>query len=114
MKKLKCINVPWGYQSINGICGTMFGVYSIWCSKNKQCIYVGMAAPQSSIKKRLHDHWKGGHNDMLWLWIKAFGDHLEVCYIPMDSCIASIRELEEQLISLWNPKTNIQHNLGRK
>ena len=51
------------------------GLYSFWFRKT--CIYVGKAE-DSSIKKRLTDHWTRTHNDYLRYWIDAKGPKLRI------------------------------------
>ena len=98
--------VPWSYPSIQDVPGGMWGVYAFWCRDTGKCVYVGQAAEQQ-IRERLRDHWRGSHNRMLSLWIRAFGQHLSVCYAPVQK--SRIDKLEQRLIRLWMPEANIRH-----
>ena len=83
------------------------GVYAFWCRDNGKCIYVGQAKDRP-IKKRLTEHWRDSHNDILKLWIRVFGRNLDVCYMSAES--SKIDTLERRLIKAWKPEANIQHN----
>ena len=51
---------------------------------------------------------RGSHNEILKLWIQAFGDNLDVCYMAAES--SKIDTLEKRLIKAWKPEANKQHN----
>ena len=80
------------------------GVYSFWHEESGICIYVGMAEDQP-LKERLLQHWRGSHNKMLALLLRAFGRRVIVSYIPIKEC-DKIPQVEERLIRLWKPAAN--------
>lgn len=82
------------------------GVYAFWCRTNGKCIYVGKAERQS-IRVRLMQEWRNSHNENLSLWIKSFGEFLDICYLPVKD--GKINKMETRLIKMWRPETNIQH-----
>ena len=86
----------------------MTGVYVFWCRENNKCVYVGKAS-ERPIQARLREHWRRSHNETLRLWIQAFGDYLDICYVPVEH--GRITRLERRLIRLWNPEANVQHKL---
>ena len=99
--------IQWSYPNISGMPRSISGVYAFWCRENEKCVYVGQAADQS-IKERLRQHWCGSHSETLNLWIQAFGEHLDVCYMVVEP--SKIDRLEKRLIRLWRPEVNVQHN----
>ena len=98
----------WSYLGIELIPKDIFGVYAFWCRDNGKCIYVGKAEDQP-VKKRLGDHWRKSHNEILRLWIEAFGDNLDVCYMSVEN--HRIDSLERRLIKTWKPEANLEHNV---
>lgn len=82
----------------------MVGLYGFWCRKNGRCIYIGKAKEQP-IRERLLQHWKGSHNETLNLWIEAFGNYLDICYLPI-SRQNIIDKMETELIRKWNPEAD--------
>ena len=99
--------MQWSYTAISKIPRANFGVYAFWCRDNGKCIYVGKAK-DSPIRSRLNDHWRGSHNEILKLWIQAFGGNLDVCYMTAER--SKIDTLEKRLIKAWKPEANEQHN----
>lgn len=98
----------WGGYVFDKIPSRAYGVYAFWRRDNGKCIYVGQAAAQP-IKERLRNYWKGdSHNETLKLWIRAFGDYLDVCYTEVQP--SKINGFERRLIRLWRPEANKQHN----
>ena len=83
------------------------GVYAFWCRTNGKCIYVGKAR-ERPIRERLREHWNRSHNESLRLWLEAFGEILDVCYISVER--GKIDALERRLIRMWNPEANVQYN----
>lgn len=102
---------PLRRPNIESIPATLHGVYGFWCRKNGKCIYVGKADDQP-IRTRLLQEWADSHNPMLKLWINAFGESLEVCYLPVKNR-GKIRRVEAMLIRAWSPETNKHHNKRR-
>ena len=100
----------WSYNAISQMPKDVVGVYAFWCRDNRKCIYVGKAE-RRPIRDRLRDHWNGSHNETLRLWISAFGDTLDVCFMAYNP--ARIDELEKRLIRLWRPEANISGNPNR-
>ena len=100
--------VRWSYPNIRSVPDGMLGVYAFWCRDTGKCVYVGQASEQQ-IRERLRDHWRGSHNRVLSLWIRVFGDRLNVCYASVQR--SRIDRLEQRLIRLWSPEANIQHKL---
>ena len=109
-KQERSEKLSWSYPTIEGIPNNVYGVYAIWSKTDGKCIYVGHAKEQS-IRQRLRQHWNGSHNVKLKSWIKAFGKHLELCYVAF-ACIEfeRISQLEKRLIKAWKPETNKDHN----
>lgn len=95
------------HLSIDQIPRSVIGVYSIWCRDNGKCIYVGQAKDRS-IRDRLKDHWNGSHSEVLKLWIKAFGETLDLCYLSVKS--DKIDRFEKRLIGLWKPEANVTYS----
>ena len=82
------------------------GVYAFWCRTNGKCVYVGKAELQP-IRTRLVQEWRNSHNADLKLWIQAFGDFLDICYLPIKAH-KKIDKIETKLIQMWKPETNIR------
>ncbi len=82
------------------------GLYGFWCRTNGKCIYVGKAEKQT-IKARLRQEWANSHNKTLKMWISAFGNFLDFCYLPV-SQRGKIDRMETMLIRAWNPEANIR------
>ena len=62
-----------------------------------------------SASERLRNYWNGAsHNETLKLWIRAFGEYLDVCYTEVQP--SKINRFERRLIRLWRPEANKQHN----
>ncbi len=101
----------WSYGLFGEIPDAARGVYAFWCRDNGRCVYVGQAKDQP-IKRRLHDHWKGSHNETLQNWIRSFGKQLDVCFVCPEP--EKIDRLERRLIKLWKPEANEQHNPNRR
>ena len=99
--------LSWSRGSIDRIPRAAHGVYAFWSRDTAKCIYVGQA-PRQSIRNRLRDHWRDSHNETLRLWIRAFGEYLDVCYMYVDP--SDIDCFERRLITLWRPEANEQHN----
>lgn len=95
---------------IESIADSHKGVYAFWCRVNGRCIYVGKAERQS-IKDRLMQEWSNSHNKTLKRWIATFGEHLDICYLPV-SRQNRIDRTETTLIKLWNPEANIRKKGG--
>ena len=91
------------YAGIVAIPKDVSGVYAFWCREKERCIYVGMAKDQS-IRTRVLQHWRGSHNEKLNLWLREFGDYLDVCYMSVRG--DRIARFEDRLIKLWNPEAN--------
>ena len=91
------------YTGIVKIPKDISGVYAFWCRDNMKCIYVGMAKDQS-IRTRILQHWRGSHNEKLNLWMREFGNNLDICYMSVQS--SQIARLEDRLITMWNPEAN--------
>ena len=70
----------WSHAAISQVPRDTIGVYAFWRRDNRKCIYVGQAKDRP-IRDRLLDHWRGSHNEALNSWIRAFGAHLDVCYM---------------------------------
>ena len=100
--------VKWSYPSINETPRLWHGVYAFWCRDTAKCIYVGKAVKQP-IQDRLRNHWRGSHNETLKLWISAFGENLDICYVRAKP--NKISNFERRLIRIWRPEANIQLNL---
>lgn len=84
-----------------------YGVYAVWCRENGKCIYVGKAKDRP-IRERLKEHWRGSHNETLELWIRAFGEKLDLCFAAADK--GRIDTLERRLIRALRPEANRQFN----
>ncbi len=91
-------------HNIDNIPSQIKGVYAFWCRTNGKCIYVGKAERQS-VKERLTQEWRNSHNQNLKLWISAFGEFLDICYLPVKD--GKIDRMETKLIRMWHPETNI-------
>ena len=100
----------WSHNSISQMPKDVVGVYAFWCRDNKKCIYVGKAE-RRPIKERLLEHWRGSHNETLRLWIGAFSETLDVCFMSYNP--DRIDELEKRLIRLWHPEANVSGNPNR-
>ena len=96
----------WSYRVLTDIPDAMIGVYLFWYRPTGKCIYIGMAADQP-IRNRLRQHWLGSHNEALRLWMKAFGDELDLCYVQAEP--NRVRTLERRLIRALSPEANKQH-----
>ena len=101
------------YPGIDRMSDSMIGVYVIWRSSPKRCIYVGKAESQP-IRNRLLNHWGGSHNELLKCWLKAGKnrDGIKVCYRETE--VSRIDRLEKKLIQMWHPEANITHNPNRR
>ena len=100
---------PWSHLTVDQMPANIKGVYAFWCRDNAKCIYVGQSKRGNhSIKDRLNAHWRNSHNQTLKLWIQAFGSHLDICYMSVET--GKIDALERRLIKAWKPEANIQHN----
>lgn len=99
--------MPWSYSTVASVRRDMIGVYVFWFRLTGRCIYVGQTTDQT-IRARLHQHWRGSHNEKLRLWMEAYGEHLDVCYEPIAR--NRIATIERRLIRLWRPEANVQHN----
>ena len=91
------------YSGITKIPKGVSGVYAFWCRDNSKCVYVGMAKEQP-IRTRILQHWRGSHNEKLNMWMREFGNHLDVCYMSVQS--NRIARLENRLIRMWKPEAN--------
>ena len=97
----------WSHMAITQMPKCIIGVYAFWRHDNGKCIYVGKGK-DDPIRERLLAHWRGSHNEELKHWIRAFGAHLDVCYMAVQ--YDRIDDLERRLIKALKPETNIQHN----
>ena len=106
---MRCGPVAWSYSAIATVPRDMIGVYAFRFRKTGKYVYVGKAEDRP-LKKRLHDHWRKSHNETLQLWIKVFGDQLDICYASVALEQRNrIGTLERRLIRLWSPEANSQH-----
>lgn len=96
--------MPLRRHNIDSIPSHITGVYAFWCRTNGRCIYVGKAEKQP-IKVRLMQEWRDSHNKNLKLWIRVFGKHLDICYLPVKD--KQVNRIETKLIRMWHPETNI-------
>lgn len=103
--------LPLRLVNIESIPATLHGVYGFWCRTNGRCIYVGKAEKQP-IKTRLRQEWANSHNPALKQWIAAFGEFLEVCYLPVKNR-GKIDRMETMLIRAWSPEANIKKQKRR-
>lgn len=94
--------------NIDALAPDLPGVYGFWCRTNGKCIYVGKAVEQT-LKDRLIQEWGNSHNEGLKQWIQAFGDDLDVCYLPVQNH-GKIGRMESTLIKVWHPEVNIMMN----
>lgn len=99
--------IRWSYPTISRIPKSIVGVYAFWCRDNGKCIYVGKAKDRP-LRDRLLEHWRDSHNEVLKLWIQAFGNTLDVCYTSAEK--NKIDTFERRLIKAWKPEANKQHN----
>ena len=90
--------------NIDSIPSNIKGVYAFWYRTNGKCIYIGKAEKQS-VKRRLKQEWSNSHNPNLNLWINAFSDFLDICYLSVNN--DKIDRMETRLIRMWHPETNI-------
>jgi len=97
---------PLRRQYIESIPDGVKGLYGFWCRETGRCIYVGKTEEQT-IKERLLQEWKNSHNETLKLWIMAFGNHLDICYLPVNRK-ERIDRAETTLIQMWNPEANLK------
>ena len=95
------------YTGITKIPKGVSGVYAFWRRDNGRCLYVGKAEDQP-IRERILQHWRGSHNEKLNLWMREFGNHLDVCYMYVKS--NRIARFETRLIRMWNPEANDRIN----
>lgn len=95
--------MPFRRHIVDKIPSDMRGVYGFWHQPTGKCLYIGQAKKQS-IKSRLKQHWYRSHNAELHRWIVAFGQHIEICYLPADN--AKIHKIEKRLIKALRPETN--------
>ena len=95
-----------GYDGISRVPGNIRGVYAFWCRTRRKFIYVGKADKQT-IRERLRQHWRESHNDTLNLWLRAFGEHLDICWLRVPE--RKISKVERILIKMWLPETNDHH-----
>lgn len=98
---------PWSYPTLEEVPRDLTGVYAFWYRRTGRCVYVGKASEQT-VRKRLHQHWRGSRNEALNLWMKAYGNFLDVCYAPVER--HRVAAMERRLIKRWKPETNILHN----
>ena len=96
----------WSYTAWMTVPADIVGVYLFWYRPTGKCIYVGMASNQP-IRDRLRQHWRRSHNEGLRLWMRVFGDDLELCYAPISR--RRVRTVERRLIRLLSPEANEQH-----
>ena len=102
--------IAWSHLNIGQVPADLRGVYIFWCRDNGKCIYVGQAKTRP-IRRRLKDHWDGSHNETLKLWIRTFGESLDVCYARVPA--NKIDKFEKKLIERLRPETNDTYNKGR-
>ena len=106
MKNRPRSTLPWSYGILTNLPEKVVGVYAFWYRHSGKCVYVGRASDQP-IKDRLRQHWRSSHNEILRLWIQAYGSHLDICYAQVEK--SKIGALERRLIRLWSPEANVQH-----
>lgn len=92
--------------NIDAMDPNLHGLYGFWCRTTGKCIYVGKAEKRP-IRTRLLEEWRDSHNKTLRRWISAFGDYLEVCYLPV-ARRDRIDRMETMLIRAWSPEANIK------
>ena len=92
-----------GYDGISRVPAGIRGVYGFWCRTRRKFIYVGKAKKQT-IRERLNQHWRESHNEDLNLWLRAFGEHLDICWLQVP--VHKIDKMERILIKMWLPETN--------
>ena len=102
--------LQWSYLSISQVPADLYGLYAFWCRDNRKCIYVGKAK-ERPVRMRLREHWNGSHNETLRLWIKAFGDSLDICYASVGA--NQVDEMERRLIRRLRPEANLVYNPKR-
>jgi len=98
--------MPFRHHIVDKIPSDARGVYGFWYRPNGKCLYIGQAKGQP-IKSRLKQHWNRQENPKLHLWMKAFGQQIEICYLLADD--AKIDKLEKRLIKAFRPETNRTH-----
>jgi len=99
--------MPLRFHNIDHMPSNITGVYAFWCRVTGKCIYVGKAK-ERPIQKRLKEHWRGSDIRNLQLWIQAFGQFLDICYLPVK--YEKINQVEVRLIKMWHPEINVIHN----
>ena len=99
--------MAWSYGTLSSIPRDVKGVYAFWFRITGRCIYVGESSGQS-IKKRLRDHWRSSHSELLQLWMSAYGEHFDLCWAEVAQ--DRIKTVERRLIKRWKPEVNIHHN----
>jgi len=97
----------WSYATLEEVPRDLTGIYTFWYRRTGRCIYVGETSRQT-VQVRLRQHWLGSHNETLNLWIRAYGNDLDVCYAPFDG--DRVKTLERRLIRRWKPEANKKHN----
>ena len=103
----RCTVRRWSHPTLEEVPRDLTGVYAFWYRRTGRCVYVGKASEQT-VRERLRQHWRRSHNEALNLWMKAYGNLLDVGYAPVEK--RRIRAVERRLIRRWKPETNIQHN----
>ena len=95
-----------GYDGISRVPADIRGVYAFWCRTRRKFIYVGKTEKQT-IRERLRQHWRKSHNERLNLWLRAFGEHLDICWWQVPE--HKISKVEDILIKMLLPETNDPH-----
>jgi len=93
--------MPFRRHVIDRIPANARGGEGFW--HRSKCLYIGKAKDQP-IKNRFKQHWNYSHNVELRRWIKAFDQHIQICYLPVDN--AKINKMEKRLIQALLPETN--------
>ncbi|MXX63223.1 MAG: GIY-YIG nuclease family protein [Holophagales bacterium] len=103
--------MPWSARIFERIPPNDVGLYAFWSRANGKCVYVGKAADQP-LRGRLQQHWNRSDNETLRLWIAAFGEDVDICFLSLP--LHRIPKFERRLIRLWRPEANIHHNPNRR
>ena len=97
------IKMPLNRHTFGDIPPGIKGVYAFWYRVNDKCVYVGKS---NNIKRRLRQHWRGSDIPELRRWIRAFGGHLDICYLPVN--YGKLHRVETRLINTLRPETNYE------
>jgi excinuclease UvrABC nuclease subunit len=94
--------IPFRLAAFEALPFDKHGLYSFWYKRT--CIYVGKAE-NSSIRKRLTEHWTKTHNDYLADWINAKGPDLRI-KVKVIETRAEIEIFERFFIRKFKPLAN--------